>query len=507
MAAPSAHAGAPPAAGGRAGSVAGRLAALARATSITRVELAVVAGCLALAGASLLFPTTPTYDPWSWIVWGRQILHGSLDTVEGPSWKPLPIFFTVPFSVFGAAAPNLWVVVARAAGMLSLGAAFAVARRFVGGWAGIFGGLFAVFALLTALDYVRIVALGNSEGLLVLVLLVAIDRHLRGRFRHAFFFGFLGGLLRPEVWPFIALYGLWLLWRERAWRLVGGLGALTLLLWLAPEKWGSGNLFRAADRATDPTQGSAVLALDPHPFTAVLDRAQQAVNAPVLTGLAVAAVAGLVGLARRRTGLDRRLLVVSGAALAWVVMVAVMTEQGFSGNPRYLMAPVGIACAAAGAGWGSLVRVVARAGSRAGRAGRTGLVAAAVAMAGIGVWSGIAQDGYLKFQGLTDNLRYQAELRDGVPAALGTAGGRRRVVDCGRIATNKYQVPMLSWYLHVPGEYLKGYWLPRGFMFQTRASPGDQPDPIPGPHNHYLGRAGLWSVFTGACKPAPPGAS
>src|SRR3954451_3467492 len=360
MPASTAHAGAPAAAPGSGRVVTQRPAAGGRATSITRVELAATVLCLTLAALTLLFPSTPTYDPWSWIVWGRQILHGSLDTVEGPSWKPLPIFFTVPFSLFGGAAPALWLVIARASGMLALGAAFAVGRRFVGGPMGIFAGLLSAFFLLCAIDLVRLVALGNSEGMLSLVVLVAVDRHLQGRFRHAFFFGFLGGLLRPEVWPFLALYGLWLLWRERAWRLVLGLGAVTVLLWLAPEKWGSGNLFRAADRATDPTLGSAVLALDPHPFSAVLDRAIHIVNTPVLVGLCLAAAGGLLGWPRPRWGLDRRMLPVAVAAALWTLLIAVMTFNGFSGNPRYLMAPALIACAAAVAGWGAWLAGVPR---------------------------------------------------------------------------------------------------------------------------------------------------
>src|SRR3954452_4606677 len=503
MPASTAHAGAPAAAPASRRAVPERLAALGRATSITRVELAAIVLCLTLAALTLLFPSTPTYDPWSWIVWGRQITHGSLDTVEGPSWKPLPIIFTVPFSLFGDAAPSLWLVIARASGMLALGAAFSVGRRFVGGPMGVFAGLLAAFFLLCAVDLVRLVALGNSEGMLILVVLVAVDRHLQGRFRHAFFFGFLGGLLRPEVWPFLALYGIWLLWRERAWKLVFGLGGLTVLLWLAPEKWGSGNLFRAADRATDPTLGSAVLALDPHPFSAVLDRAIHIVNTPVLVGLCLAAAGGLLGWLRPRWDLDRRMLPVALAAALWTLLIAVMTVNGFSGNPRYLMAPAGIACAVAGAGWGAWLAAVPR--LIPARALRVALpVAAAV---GLGVWAGFSQNGYLRFDGLTDNLRYQARLRDTVPAAIARAGGRGRVIDCGRIATNKYQVPLLSWYLHVPGEYLKGYWLPEGYIFQTRPSPLDQPDPVPGPHNHFLGDAGPWSLFDGTCKPAPAGAS
>ena len=51
----------------------------------------VIAGCLALAALSLLLPSEPSYDPWAWIVWGREIAFLELDTTGGPSWKPLPV--------------------------------------------------------------------------------------------------------------------------------------------------------------------------------------------------------------------------------------------------------------------------------------------------------------------------------------------------------------------------------------------------------------------------------
>ena len=57
-----------------------------------RVALAV----LALTALTFLIPSAPTYDPWAWIVWGREILHLDLSTVDGPSWKPLPVLLTTP---------------------------------------------------------------------------------------------------------------------------------------------------------------------------------------------------------------------------------------------------------------------------------------------------------------------------------------------------------------------------------------------------------------------------
>jgi len=47
-----------------------------------------VAGCFALAALSLLLPSVPTQDSWSWVVWGREVAHLDLDTSAGSSWKP-----------------------------------------------------------------------------------------------------------------------------------------------------------------------------------------------------------------------------------------------------------------------------------------------------------------------------------------------------------------------------------------------------------------------------------
>src|SRR2546421_13115438 len=38
-------------------------------------------GVALLIGAlSLLIPSTPSYDPWAWLVWGREIIHVDLQT-------------------------------------------------------------------------------------------------------------------------------------------------------------------------------------------------------------------------------------------------------------------------------------------------------------------------------------------------------------------------------------------------------------------------------------------
>ena len=101
-------------------------------------------------------------------------------------------------------------------------------------------------------------------------MLWAVERHLDGRRTHAFLLGFAAALLRPEVWPFWGLYGLWLVyqawdgappWREIV--LVFGSGALALVLWFLPEYLGSGDWLRAASRARDPNPDSAAFAAFP----------------------------------------------------------------------------------------------------------------------------------------------------------------------------------------------------------------------------------------------------
>jgi hypothetical protein len=94
-----------------------------------RIYIWLAGGALTIAALSLLLPSTPSYDPWAWLVWGREILHGSLHTPGGPTWKPLPVVFTTVFALFGSAQPNLWLVVARAGAVLAALMTFKLAAR------------------------------------------------------------------------------------------------------------------------------------------------------------------------------------------------------------------------------------------------------------------------------------------------------------------------------------------------------------------------------------------
>jgi hypothetical protein len=335
-------------------------------TSESGAALKLVLACLALAALAHFLPAAPTYDPWAWIIWGREIIHLDLDTRTGPSWKPLPVLFTMPFALAGdRGAPELWLVIAQAGGLLAFAYTFRLARRLAGPIAGVI----AVIGLLLVDEFVRNFARGNSEGLLVAFCLWAVERHLDGHRRHAFALGVLAGLLRPELWPFLLAYGLWLMWVDRGaiWLVLGG-GALTLLLWFMPEYIGSGDFFRAASRAREPNPDSAAFA--DHPFVETWVRAAETLMLPMLIGAAIA-------LVRAWRDRDTLRLALGGIAAALMFAVAAMTQAGFAGNLRYVALPAALICVLAGAGWVELVRDSA---ARWGRAAGAGIAVAAVAL-------------------------------------------------------------------------------------------------------------------------------
>src|SRR3954468_11441769 len=436
----------------------------------------VVAACVGLALLSLLAPTTPTYDPWAWLIWGREVLHLSLDTHFGPSWKPLPVLLTTPFSLFGGAAPALWVAVARAGGLAAIALAFRVGRRLGGTPAG----LVAAVCLAVTTDFLRFAAVGDSEGLLVALLFAAIDLHLSGRGRAALWAAFGAALLRPESWPFVGLYALWAAWRDPALRrLVGAMTVAGLMLWFGPELWGSGNALRAGERARDPNPNA--LAFAEHPAREVARRFHSLLPLVAEIGLVAAVVRAAV---RRRLDVTGVLAV---ASFAWLGVVAVMTEAGFSGNARYLIAPVALACVSGGAALGQLLTRLAPRPSIAIAIAVAALVPAFAVRA-----DDLARDGRA--------VRNEARLMDDLTAAVRAAGGAEAIKRCGDVTTGPFQVTALAWRLNGPIRTVGLHPKAPGTLFraapQPRPIPGAPPLPTPDRRWKAGARTDAWQVLT-----------
>jgi hypothetical protein len=407
-----------------------------------RMALAV----LLLAALSFVEPSAPTYDPTAWTVWGREILHLDLNTVDGPSWKPLPMLVTPIFALAGSHAPDLWLFVARAATLAGVVVVFRLARRL---GAGGVGAAAAAVGYALAPWTIRNGYLGNSEGLLVACTLGAVERHLAGHRRLAFVLALGAGLLRPETWPFLGLYGLWLAWRLPSARALVAAGFASLpVLWFLPEWWGSGDPLRAMTRAQEPVPGQPGSAQ--HPINAVLERFQGMLTPLLWAGLAAFAVLLLLRLLhRRRAGravgpASAELggaLALLAVAVALLAEVAVMSSRGgFSGGTRYLVLPAAMFITLSGVGVGWATRGILRGGEP-----RRAVAAALAVLAATAIVAPTLPD----LRRTARLVRYEAVTTDELASAVQRAGGRRRVLACGRPYTGAFEVPKLAWLLHV----------------------------------------------------------
>ncbi|MDQ4072409.1 MAG: hypothetical protein M3088_05990, partial [Actinomycetota bacterium] len=222
-----------------------------------------VALSVGLGLASLALPSAPGYDPWSWLIWGRELLSLDLSTSEGPAWKPLPVMVTAALAPLGEGnAPAAWLTVARAGAILAVVVAAWLARRLAGG--SIAAGLATALGMLLIPGWIEHAAVGNAEGLLTALLLLASAALVEGRLRTALALVAVAALVRVEVWPFLAVLAAMVWWRQRGvrpWLVAGGAGVLAL--WLVPEWLASGDVLRSADRARVPNPGAPALASRP----------------------------------------------------------------------------------------------------------------------------------------------------------------------------------------------------------------------------------------------------
>ncbi len=469
---------------------------------------------LIVGALSLLIPSTPSYDPWAWIIWGREIVHFNLQTTGGPSWKPLPMIFTTLFAPFGQAEPDLWLVVARAGAFASVVMVgrlamrltsqigthfFTAARQVEGGVAARGPGLLAAAVAMVGLTFtggfISDNALGYSEGLAAAAILIALERHLDGHRRQAFAIGFLAALDRPEIWLFWGPYGLYLWWKDPgARRLVVALFLLIPILWFLPEYWGSGHFLRGASRAQHPRANSPAFSKCPfctelvsHAWPTVLVRIKAA-------GVVMAGVVAFMvwkhwrrdGVAGIRTPQAQARIAAAGAGvlgLTWFVVIAIMTQAGFSGNNRYL--EIGSAlvdiCGAVGWGWATaeiMNLVVERARRRRaggdGAAGSDGAGGSRIAAAVVAVMTlafvmlpNFVGPNLIDIPKTHGSLNYQARLRAGASRVVANYGGTAKLLRCGTVMTEGFQVPLVAWTLGVHTDSVEA------------PPPGNNPGPFP----------------------------
>ncbi|MFL5873769.1 MAG: hypothetical protein ACJ75T_09905 [Solirubrobacterales bacterium] len=303
-----------------------------------------MAAALALAAVSLLLPFFPVYDPWAWLVWGRELLHGGFETASGASWKPLPVLVDAPLSLLGSAAPLAWLLIARAGWLCAPLLAGLLAARLsgpeTGRWRWVAATIAAGSVALTWDSFtppLRQFTGGLSEPLLVALVLGAVWAALDERRGLALGLGTAAALLRPEVWPFLALYGLSVRGHHPRLRAATVVVAILIpLAWFVPDIVGAGTPLEGGETA----RAGGVELLD---GLAVLGRALAAPLAAAWIGV------GLL-LWRERSGLDRPLSILLAGAAAWIGLVALMAVAGFAGLPRFLAPATAVVAIAGGVG-------------------------------------------------------------------------------------------------------------------------------------------------------------
>ncbi|MGA2926368.1 MAG: hypothetical protein ABSG43_10305 [Solirubrobacteraceae bacterium] len=400
-----------------------------------------VLGCVALALLSaVVLPTVPSYDPWSWIVWGREVVdpHLSFATGGGPSWKPLPVIFTTVYALLGGAAPTLWVITARAGGLLGLVGAWRVASRLAGRrgtLAGPIAGAVAVLGVLLTQDFFYYMFRGTSEPTVIATAVWAIDRLLQRRHGQAFAVMVAGGLLRPEWWPFLGLYGLWLWFKVPRLRplVLAGFAAQPLF-WFVPPWIGSGQPFLAASHAQEYNGH-----LGSHPVLTALGRAKDLQVLPVL-------VAAAIGVALTRLkDRDWTVLALALGAVAWIAVVVAMVIDGYPGLERFFLPASAVLCVLAGVG-------VARVGLLAGeRMPSIGWAPAGVAAALLAVSIPLASSRINDARAQEPTAALAVTTLNRLTDAVKAAGGHARVYPCKSsfAAVNHGVQTALAWKLHV----------------------------------------------------------
>jgi hypothetical protein len=241
-----------------------------------------------------------------------------------------------------------------------------------------------------------------------------------------------------------------------------GLFALIPVLWFLPEYWGSGHFLRGVSRAQKPRSNSAAFAHCPF-CSELVNHAWLWMLLRIKLAALIGAVASAVLLLRARgergswrlAGTrEHAMAAVLGAALlglGWFVLIAFMTQAGFSGNDRYLVLGASLIdiVGAAVFAWGA-AELAAGLIRRRGHAPVMVSAAVALLLAIYALFPNWVGNNLISIQRTHGILVYQARLRSGAEAAIAKLGGPAKVLACGSVMTEGFQVPMVAYDLGVP---------------------------------------------------------
>jgi hypothetical protein len=397
-------------------------------------------GLVVLSSALVLWAgTRPSYDAYGWLVWGYQTLHLTLDLGGAPSWKPLPYLFTVPFALFGHYQLYLWMVTCVALSLAGSIFAGRIAYRLVGGedrdrrWPAIVAAVFAGVTVLGLEDYMHYILSVQSDPMIVTFTLAAVDMHLSGHRRWAFVFGTLASLGRPEAWPFLGLYSIWI-WRKvpsMRWLMVGG-WALIVFMWFGIPTITNGRPLVAGQLALESPR-----ALKQNKIIGTIDRFTELHYWPIWA----AAVFTVVVAAVRR---NWTILVLAAGSVLWVIVEIAFALHGWPALPRYVMEPAAIAGVFAGVAVGWVLIEVPR------------------LRVGLPRWAGVpivlllvlllVPGALARMRTERKDLRHERDRTTEINRMheyITVLGGTQHIRNCGEPVVNVEWVSAMAWYMHL----------------------------------------------------------
>jgi hypothetical protein len=179
---------------------------------------------------------------------------------------------------------------------------------------------------------------------------------------------------------------------------------------------------------------------------------------------------------RRVAAAPAELLALAVVGYGWWIGVALETQGGFSGNDRYLVLGTALIGIAGGVGWawaaGALARLLRGRGSATMRVSAGVLVAVGALLA---IPPSIFKKGVTSIPATHGALVYQAHLRDDLGTAVRELGGPARILSCGTVMTEGFQVPMVAYALGV-------------HTIDVEAPPGSTVHPGPAPNVIFQAR-------------------
>lgn len=415
--------------------------------------------------------TRPSYDAYGWLVWGYQTLHGTLDLGGAPSWKPLPFLFTVPFALAGHYELWLWMVTCVA---VSLGGAiFAgrIAYRLSGGggasanargtevpgaevpgtkvpgateslarYAPLAAALFAGAAVLGLEDYMHYILSVQSDPMLVTFCLAAIDMYLVGRYRWTLVLGVLAALGRPEVWPFLGLFMIWIWFKVPGmrWMLVAGV-AVIAFMWFGIPTITNGRPDIAGQLAKQSPRE-----LRHNRLLGTIGRFTELEYLPVW--LAALGAVAFAALRRRLT-----VLALAAGIVVWVIVEIAFAYHGWPALPRYMFEAAGVAAVLGGVAVGWALNELPR--LRRGLPRWTGVPVVAILAATL-VPGAVA-----RLRAERADLRHERDRTHQIALLATTTnllGGPRRIESCGQPVTDVGYVSALAWIYHTDVGFVGG---------------------------------------------------